>query len=183
MCETMNEELYWIAGFLEGEGSFVLTGRKSYTVAYPRICAGQNTREPLDRVARFLGGNVRPIRPKKTGCKEFWSWTLDGAKVSETMRLLRPLLSSRRQAQIDVCIAGERRNPIGSGSANRNKTHCPRGHSYSIPRLRLGRIHRECRECRNLSRRIRYRNDPSYREAAIVAARKQRERNGRVFDS
>lgn len=91
-------EFYWAAGFLEGEGSFIFVKSDGSI----RVTAGQKYREPLERLRRVIGGAI--YGPGKAG---FYRWDCRGkfAEREQLMRRLYPLMSSRRQEQIDVALA------------------------------------------------------------------------------
>ena len=87
-------DLFWAAGFLEGEGEFL--SAQGY---YPRLSASQKEPEPLYMLQRLFGGSVRPRE------KGAWRWYLQGShRSTEIMQLLYPLLSPRRQAQVRKAV-------------------------------------------------------------------------------
>jgi hypothetical protein len=168
MHDDLTPEHYWAAGFLEGEGSFLLNRNRV------RIVAGQKEREPLERLKALFGGS---ICWSPSGPIHYWNLSI-GAK--EQMQLLRPLMSSRRQGQIDKALAESAARlevAPGKGSFQRSKETCPNGHAYDKIRFNSdgtfrGRV---CTTCRNERRRTRYQTDTEYREKikAAVAARRQ----------
>lgn len=173
MQDDLTPDHYWAAGFLEGEGCFTpCKGR-------PRINAAQVQREPLDRLQRLFGGTIRLVRrdnPKWNDC-HIWNLHIGAEDVS---LLLYPLLSSRRQAQIDKALAECREDAAkrpGTGAHQRAKQTCPNGHAYDKIRLNPDGTFRgrECTVCRNERRRKRYKNDPVYRDKikAEVYARRR----------
>lgn len=93
----------WLAGFLEGEGSFgcYSNGR--------RICiqAAQVQRWPLDKAQALAGGIVRgpyQLNQHRHG-QPIYHWSHDrGPATLDLMRRLHPLMSPGRQAQIDKAI-------------------------------------------------------------------------------
>jgi hypothetical protein len=88
-------DLHWIAGFLEGEGAFVLT-RTTVVVS-----AGQVQQEPLDRLRKFLGGSI----VFHTGHEiPMPYWTVCGSRARGMMMTIFSLMSPRRQAQIKTCL-------------------------------------------------------------------------------
>lgn len=104
---TDKEFLAWTAGFLEGEGSFVLTrpGRHS-ECRYPRIAAYQVQRWPLELLQERFGGHIyvrKRSRPNQAVCS---IWILDGKDACELMEKLSPLMSPRRQTQIRESLDG-----------------------------------------------------------------------------
>lgn len=102
-------DLSWTAGFLEGEGSFLVnhnSGRDRRS--YPRVVATQADGEMLERLQGWFGGSVRrddrgePHRSQNHFSKRpIFVWTLTGDNSLRLMLALRPFMSRRRQAQID----------------------------------------------------------------------------------
>jgi hypothetical protein len=105
-------ELFWAAGFIEGEGSFI-----PGTGISPLICVPQVNREPLERLQRIFGGSIRP-RPSKWQQNPQWQdqylWRVGGCRATGIALTLYCLMSEKRQAQIRVSLAltWERRNVI-----------------------------------------------------------------------
>lgn len=88
-------ELYWAAGFLEGEGSFTTDGRRIGSSV--RLQAGQVQREPLDRLLSIFGGK---IMWRMQNSKPFYLWRLNSRRSAQVMLTLYVLMSPRRQEQI-----------------------------------------------------------------------------------
>lgn len=84
-------DLEWAAGFLEGEGSFSPSARSH------RVAASQNTREPLERLQRLFGGSICA----NTTTNNVLVWQTYGSRARGVAFTLYPLLSMRRQAQIN----------------------------------------------------------------------------------
>ncbi|MGH9876291.1 MAG: hypothetical protein ACRD5H_01520 [Nitrososphaerales archaeon] len=78
------KELYWAAGFIEGEGSFY--GKAPIGL---NVTVFQNEPEPLERLMKLFGGKVRKDR---TG----YCWGIYGIKA----RGVAPLMSLRRKNKI-----------------------------------------------------------------------------------
>jgi hypothetical protein len=87
-------EIGWIAGFLEGEGSFAKRGSG--------VTATQVQKEPIVRLLQMLGGRIylrrRVDKPKAQ--KNRWLWTIGGARARGVMLTIYPLMSPKRQLQI-----------------------------------------------------------------------------------
>lgn len=101
------EDLVWLAGLLEGEGSFDLHRAK-----YPRIRVGMTDRDVVGRAATLMGVSVRAtLRPAP------WSATfhaeVSGARAAELLDDLLPLMGARRSAKI-ATILGHYRVPKSS---------------------------------------------------------------------
>lgn len=95
------KELFWAAGFLEGEGSF------SGSDGHFKIRADQTyTREPLDRLMKLFGGSVFPLSNQKrrdagSNTKDNMRWQVGSVGAIVAILSLYPLLSIRRRVQID----------------------------------------------------------------------------------
>lgn len=87
------EEIYWIAGLFEGEGS----------LCRGQVSIPQKEREILDHVRRLLGGGVGGPYVKtdrRTGKHtSHFVWYATGPRARSIARTLYHLLSTRRQAQ------------------------------------------------------------------------------------
>lgn len=159
------EEIAWAAGFWEGEGSIGLNRGNGHDGATcPYLAASQVTREPLDRLARVLGGRVYGPYHRGKRCnanaQPFYEWRLAGwENVSRSCKAMREWLSARRARQIDAVFAEY--NPLrntGKGGNNRLKTHCPEGHPYDRENTYRYRTRngwgRGCRRCRRDRKRV-----------------------------
>lgn len=104
---TSDAELAWLAGLLEGEGSFLVArchvGGKVYP--YPKIVVGMTDCDVVERAAQLLGGNsVYPL-PKKPNRKQAWRAQVTGWKAAELMRDLYPWMGQRRKLAISTILA------------------------------------------------------------------------------
>lgn len=88
-------DIGWVAGFMEGEGSFM--GGSSFSVS-----AGQKTREPLERLQSLLGGTIT-FDPKhhRSGMHR---WGTSGSRAVGIALTLYPLMSARRRVQIENAL-------------------------------------------------------------------------------
>ena len=104
-------EIAWLAGLLEGEGSFQTINSwvngKAYR--YPKITVNMTDLDVIEHVARLFGTKVyvMPIyvREGYAPPKQQWRATSTGKRAAEWMRKLYPYLGSRRQARIDEVLA------------------------------------------------------------------------------
>lgn len=89
-------DLGWAAGFLEGEGSFMLQGNSQ------RVCASQVQREPLDRLQQLLGGAItkKIQRSAKPNHQPQQSWYVSGPRARGIMMTIYSFMSPKRQEQI-----------------------------------------------------------------------------------
>ncbi len=90
-------DIAWAAGFFEGEGSVYCWSYRSNNKEYKylRAKAGQNEREPLDKLVQILGGKVYGPYPKN------YIWTISGKNAEKAMSLIEPYLFSRRLSQLE----------------------------------------------------------------------------------
>ena len=104
---TIND-LYWAAGFIEGEGHpFVKWGmQKGKQYFTPCLTANQVEMEPIDKLQRMFGGIIR--HEKRSAKNPNWNdiniWYCHGARALGIMQTLYPLLSPKRQAQIRTVL-------------------------------------------------------------------------------
>lgn len=99
------QQLYWLAGLLEGEGSF-LSGPPSRPFS-PSVSICSTDRDVIDRVASIFGTSVAIVSVKRSiehGWKQPYSTRTRGYNAAVLMRVLRPLMSERRQKQIDHAL-------------------------------------------------------------------------------
>jgi hypothetical protein len=149
-------EIYWIAGFLEGEGCFGWYGddrRPESRIdhsGYPLVIASQNFREPLDRLTATFPGPVRMNSITVAG-NEHWEYRVTARRAIDIMVAVYPLMSSRRRAVIEECVA-----KYAEQSVQRIEVflYCRNGHRLDddAPRGSTNRGirrngHRYCRAC------------------------------------
>ncbi|NBQ67435.1 MAG: hypothetical protein EBU46_00850 [Nitrosomonadaceae bacterium] len=114
--ELTDNELHWVAGLLEGEGSFMLTWKGKKTNRYPAYIVQCNMTD-YDVVARLSNllqiGHLSTKRiPKQKKHKPFWSWRLTKRdEVKTLLELLLPLMGHRRAAKIREILKTEEKYP------------------------------------------------------------------------
>ena len=102
------DDLLWLAGLLEGEGTFDLHKRK-----YPRIRLGMTDRDVVGRAADLLGANLRVSIPLD-GTKTMFHTEISGQRAAAILRLLLPLMGARRSGKIGEILGGyDRRGATG----------------------------------------------------------------------
>lgn len=88
------DDLIWLAGLLEGEGTFDLhKGR------YARIRISMTDRDVLGRAAHLMGGRVR-MTLHAPGLKPMFHTEVTGTRAEGIMRELLPYMGARRSAKI-----------------------------------------------------------------------------------
>ncbi|WP_191480131.1 LAGLIDADG family homing endonuclease [Nocardioides ochotonae] len=104
------DDLIWLAGLLEGEGSFDLhRGR------YPRVRLAMTDRDVVGRAATLLGGSVR-LSLKPAPHRAMWHVEVSGAKASAAMRAILPFMGARRSARIADVLGHATLEPGTSGA-------------------------------------------------------------------
>ena len=97
-----HEELIWLAGLMEGEGSFMLStssvqGRR---YQHARMTVGMSDKDVVEHVARLFGTSVYAYTPKKPPHKVIYSAQVNGLKARWFMERLLPYMGERRAAKI-----------------------------------------------------------------------------------
>lgn len=94
----------WLAGQLEGEGTFVVTrdSQSSYPVIKVEMC----DEEIVARAGHILGaGRLYAHDPQRAGWSIRYVAKIGGHRAAEWMRRLRPYTGLRRSAAIDKALA------------------------------------------------------------------------------
>ena len=101
---SMSEaDIAWLAGLLEGEGSFFMSRcpNKGVMYSYPCIVVDMTDRDVIDRVAGFFGTKVYPYKNlKRPEHKEIYKSMISGSRAVEFMQMLLPWMGVRRSAKI-----------------------------------------------------------------------------------
>lgn len=149
------ELLLWCAGFLEGEGSFdgaVRGGKRVFSIQCSQV-----QEWPILLLVRAFGGAVCFVtseHKKNHKRNPYYKWAVTGPKARETMRILYPYLSPKRQAKIDEIMVLAEKEILSAWQLNAAKTHCKRGHPLSGENLmRNSSGCRQCRTCQRLAQR------------------------------
>lgn len=101
LCNVTPATLHWLAGLLEGEGSF-LKGSPSCPRT-PGVTVQMTDRDVIERVAKLFG--VTYLTQQRGKWKTAYRTTLRGARAVKLMKRLRPLMGERRKGQIDRAVA------------------------------------------------------------------------------
>lgn len=96
-------ELHWLAGLLEGEGSF-MAGPPSCP-RLPVISVNMNDEDVMARLGRIFARKVHVVRPRNPRWQTSYQLRVQGGDAVRWMTLLRPLMGLRRQSQIDRAMA------------------------------------------------------------------------------
>jgi len=114
------EDALWLAGLLEGEGTF-----DAHRGKYPRIRVGMTDRDVVGRAATLMGSSIRlTLKPKPMS--PTWHAELSGDKAAAIMRELLPFMGTRRSGRIaEVLSVHAQRKGILTTVAGVGKTGTP----------------------------------------------------------
>lgn len=98
-------EFYWLAGWLEGEGSFLAPPPSD--PRRPRISAQARDGDVVAEVGRLLA--IKPLLDKSSQQRNptwsaMWRVLLQGGRAISLMQAMEPLMSARRRQQIRAAI-------------------------------------------------------------------------------
>jgi hypothetical protein len=97
-------ELAWLAGILEGEGSFLRPAPSAPNL--PLVRLSMTDRDVVERAAKLVGAAVTPWTPPgNPRHKTTFIMSVRGTRARELMLHLRPLMGRRRREQIDRALA------------------------------------------------------------------------------
>lgn len=105
-------DLHWLAGLLEGEGSF-LKGPPS-APNRPVIRVHMTDRDVVERVAELFQVSVVYLPARKENWKPTWLASLTGRRAVALMQQIRPYMGERRMRQIDAALAASFTRPNGA---------------------------------------------------------------------
>jgi hypothetical protein len=92
----MNDlELAWIAGLLEGEGSFLINSK-----GQPKVSCSMTDEDVLLKLQSLCGGSICQQKAVKEHWKPIWIWYRCGLPAIELMQQLQPNMGTRRSAKI-----------------------------------------------------------------------------------
>ena len=94
----------WVAGLLEGEGSFTCDSMNGKSRPRPRISLQMTDEDVVKKVASILKCKVWGPYKKKEPRKPVWVCALTGMEAAAWMNLLKYYLGSRRKEQIDIAL-------------------------------------------------------------------------------
>jgi hypothetical protein len=144
---SFRDRVLWLAGLLDGEGSFGAPARHGM-----KIQLRMSDRDTVERAASFLGVGPASIRTEVRSArwKTMYRFDVCGPGAAGWMMMLYPFLSGRRQERVRAVLAYWR----GLQPGARWRQACPHDHPY-VPTLRRGRRVRRCLICERERARIR----------------------------
>ncbi len=111
-----SKTLYWLAGLLEAEGSFIAPPPSSPNT--PLISISMTDEDVIARVANIFGVKYQSSHPKNEKHKVAYLTRLKGFRAADLMRALYPLMSRRRQNQIERALENYVYKPNKKGQNN-----------------------------------------------------------------
>lgn len=143
-------DIYWLAGFLEGEGCFGCYNRKL------SVRASQVQKWPLEKCRQLVAGPFYR-REAKGNANVAYQWAVEGRNAAGLMMTVYALMSPKRKAAIRKALKEWRQIPIRRGEW----FHCPQGHAYTkantILQQRGKSLRRRCRVCEQTREKTRLR--------------------------
>ena len=106
------DDLLWLAGLLEGEGSF-----DAHRGKYPRIRLGMTDRDVVGRAASLMDASIRlSLRPAPN--QPTWHTEISGVRAAAIMAEILPHMGSRRSGKIASVLSAYRWPTEASKSAS-----------------------------------------------------------------
>ena len=105
LVDIGEKTLNWLAGYLEGEGSFMKGSPCNPN--QPIITVSSTDEDIIRKVAIIFGRSYQNIsnqRSEERGWKPAYAVRLRGKKAVEVMKLLFPLMGERRRSQIQEAL-------------------------------------------------------------------------------
>lgn len=143
--------LYWLAGILEAEGSFIAPLPSSPNT--PLISISMTDEDVVARVAEIFGVKYQSFRPKNKKHKISYLTRLKGYRAADMMRDLYPLMSKRRQQQIDHTLENYVYKPNKKGQNNGQSKLTEEQVKEIKLRLAQGQVGRRIAKDYNISQR------------------------------
>jgi hypothetical protein len=120
------KDLNWLAGYLEGEATFIFTKAKPKQPSWPRITVASIDRDVIDRAASLM--KPKKVRKRfKTGLgkREQYEFVINSSRAVGWMMTLYSFMGERRKAQIRRALDKWREGPpLNSRSLSRVRNGC-----------------------------------------------------------
>lgn len=91
-------DVVWLAGLLEGEGTF-----DAHRAKYPRVRVGMVDRDVVGRAATLMGSRVT-LRLHTAPAQATWHAEVSGEKAVQVMEAVLPHMGSRRSGAIATVL-------------------------------------------------------------------------------
>lgn len=121
MIHGDRDDVMWLAGLLEGEGSF-----DAHRGKYPRIRLAMTDRDVVGRAASLMDARIR-LSLHRAPNKPTWHTEISGPRATEIMRLILPHMGARRSQKIAEILGVVEFSGTTSASAPGPKVTRPAG--------------------------------------------------------
>lgn len=102
MIHIVEKDLFWLAGLLEGEGTFYMTKERNRCI--PVMAVSMTDEDIIKRVSELWQRKYHCLKKQKEHHKCPYRVAICGAPAIEWMTLLRPFMGKRRSAKIKSII-------------------------------------------------------------------------------
>src|SRR5262245_14900865 len=112
-----DKDLFWLAGLLEGEGSFMRPSPSDPKC--PRVVMKSTDQDIVARVAKLFGVTyIHKRMPHKTNWKPSYTAQVKGKNAISLMEQMYPLMGERRRQQISDAIGEQPFTVLLDNTAN-----------------------------------------------------------------
>ena len=103
-----NDELAYLAGVFDGEGSFGIWSKGDGKTKQLRVCVEMSDGDIVLRFLTFFKtGKIYPRQPQDPNHKLMYSWRVDKKEIAlDILRRMVPYLSKRRQLKFHEVAGG-----------------------------------------------------------------------------
>ncbi len=106
-------DLHWLAGIIEGEGCF--SNSLGSGSIKPRIQVQSADLDVLEKLKLIYDAPIGgPFKTRAKHHSPMYCWNVNGERARELIGIIRPLMSKRRQGQIDHSLSKCHQKVIGS---------------------------------------------------------------------
>ena len=120
MQDTMPNSISWLAGILEGEGCFLISGRGRGS-GTPVVQLQMTDGDVVERAAALMGARVLHRSGRTPAHKDIWRANVYSDGAIDVMRAILPFMGERRAARISEILSWcEARPGIAKGDRHHN---------------------------------------------------------------
>ncbi|UDL14635.1 LAGLIDADG endonuclease [Arthrobacter phage KeAlii] len=120
MIHGNRDDLLWLAGLLEGEGTF-----DAHRGKYPRIRLAMTDRDIVGRAASLMDAKIR-LSLHTAPAKPTWHTEISGQRAAEIMSQILPFMGTRRSGKIAEVLAVHHFRQKAAVVAGKGSTPGPR---------------------------------------------------------
>lgn len=108
MIHGTRDDLLWLSGLLEGEGTF-----DAHRGKYPRIRLAMTDRDIVGRAASLMDSTIR-LSLHQAPNKPTWHTEISGDRAAAIMAAILPFMGARRSQRIAEVLAIAKLRPLGA---------------------------------------------------------------------